>query len=221
MVSITSLLDFLMSLLRDEDAAQEFERDPQGVLARNGLDGVCGQDVRDVTPMLADHDGVSHRSHDDDGGGYSTRSYYGKGDDDDPVRAIQYVKNNYEVDNDVVVNNSYNTYNDYDLTYVDDSNTIIDDRDTVVLGDYEDNSTTENTIIEDSFNEDNDGVDNKGGTIDDSIVAGEDVEDSGNEETNVEIEDSFQDNSEDNDTEIDDSVIAGEDVEVETTEEAA
>jgi hypothetical protein len=51
-VFITALLDFLMSLLRDEEAAQEFERDPQGVLARNGLDSVSGQDIRDVTPCV-------------------------------------------------------------------------------------------------------------------------------------------------------------------------
>ena len=222
-VFITALLDFLMSLLRDEEAAQEFERDPQGVLARNGLDSVSGQDIRDVTPMLADHDGVRYRSDDDDG--HSARSYYGKGDDDDPVRAIHYVKNHYEADNDVVVNNSYNTYNDYDLTYVDDSNTIIDDRDTTIIGDdvhYEDNSTTEHTIVEDSFNEDNDGVDNKGGTIDDSVVAGDDIEDSLNEDNDVDVEDSF---NEDNDkTSVEDSFNEDNDetsVEIGAAEEAA
>jgi hypothetical protein len=72
----------------------------------------------------------------------------------------------------------------------------------------EDNSTT-TTVINDSFkedndvfyanrsfNEDNDGVDNAGGYIRDSIVAGDDVEDSGNSETDVEIDESFNtDNS--------------------------
>jgi hypothetical protein len=204
---LSSLLDFLMSLLRDEDAAQEFERDPQGVLARNGLDGVSGQDVRDVTPMLADHDGVSARHYGSDGGGsgHASRSHHSSSDDD-PVREIHAIKNNYVVDNGVVVNNSYNTYNDYDLTYTDDSNTIIDDRDTTITGDdvhYEDNSTTKHTIVEDSFNQDNDGVDNKGGTIDDSIVAGDDVENSGNQDNDTEVTDSF---NEDNDTvTVDDS----------------
>ena len=208
MVSLSSLLDFLMSLLRDEDAAQEFERDPQGVLARNGLDGVCGQDVRDVAPMLADQDGVSarHYGSDSGGSGHASRSHRSSSSDDDPVREIHAIKNNYVVDNDVVVNNSYNTYNDYDLTYTDDSNTIIDDRDTTITGDnvhYEDNSTTEHTIVEDSFNEDNDGVDNKGGTIDDSIVAGDDVENSGNQDNDTEVTDSY---NEDNDTvTVDDS----------------
>lgn len=243
MVSITSLLDFLMSLLRDEDAAQEFERDPQGVLARHGLDGACGQDVRDVTPMLADHHGVRHRSN-DDGDSYSGRSHYGTGDDD-PVRAIHYVKKHYEADRDVVVNNTYNNNNNYDITYLDDSNTIIDDRDTTIIGDdvhYQDNSTTEHTIVDDSFNEDNDGVDNKGGTIDDSIVAGDDVANSGNQDNDTEVTDSYnedndttviddsfnQDNDQDNDTAvIDDSFNEtnedndGTDVDVDATENAA
>ncbi len=68
-------------------------------------------------------------------------------------------------------------------------------------------------INEDSFNEDNDGVDNDG-KIEDSIVAGRDVRDSGNQDNDVNIRDSFnednditvirdsfnQDNDQDNDT---------------------
>src|SRR5918997_4579572 len=91
----------------------------------------------------------------------------------------------------------------------------------------EDNSTT-TTVIKDSFkedndvfyanrsfNQDNDGVDNAGGYISDSIVAGDDVEDSGNSDDDVRIDDSFNtdyreykiDNSDDDvyNTEIEDS----------------
>ncbi|MGH3914504.1 MAG: IniB N-terminal domain-containing protein, partial [Pseudonocardiaceae bacterium] len=34
MLTVDSLLDFLLNLLRDEAAQAEFERDPEGALAR-------------------------------------------------------------------------------------------------------------------------------------------------------------------------------------------
>jgi hypothetical protein len=50
-------------------------------------------------------------------------------------------------------------------------------------------------MIEDSFNEDNDGVDNKGGRIDDSAVAGEDIEDSFTDDDTAVIDSYKADNS--------------------------
>lgn len=77
MPSLSSLIDFLLGLLRDEEAQEEFARDPQGVLARHDLGGVTAQDIHDVTPMLADCDGVSYRGSagSDHGGGYSSRDH--------------------------------------------------------------------------------------------------------------------------------------------------
>ncbi len=191
MLSVSSLIDFLMNLLRSEAAQIEFVADPHGTLARHGLDGLCGQDVRDVHPLLADHAAV-HVKHD----GYDQPRYH----DDDPVREISHITEHYEVRN-VVVNES----DEYNFTYVDDRDTIInvDDRDTTIVADgdvtIEDSFNEDNsvTVIEDSFNEDNDGVDNKGGTIDDSVVAGEDIEDSLNSEDDTVVDGSFNtDNSE-------------------------
>ena len=58
MLSLSSLIEFLLDLLRDEATQAEFARDPQAMLAAHGLAGVTAQDIRDAQPMLADVDGV-------------------------------------------------------------------------------------------------------------------------------------------------------------------
>lgn len=203
MLAVSSLIDFLMNLLRDEAAQAEFERDPQGVLARAGLDDLCGQDVRDAMPILADHHAVHAKS----GAHYTGSSHHG---DDDPVRQIVHIKEHYEVNQAVVVNES----NAYNYTYIDDRDTIvaIDDRDTTTItadgdvtidGSFNQDTDVSVTQIEDSFNQDNDGVDNKGGVIDDSVVAGDDINDSLNKTDNsTNVDDSF---NTDNSTDVDGS----------------
>lgn len=182
MLTVSSLIDFLLSLLRDEEAKAEFAVDPHGMLDRHGLGHLSAQDVRDVAPMVADHGSV-HVKH----AVQNSASYHG----DDPVQAISHITRHYDVTH-VTVDES----REYNLTYVDDRDTVvqIDDRDKTINVDDRDttsiqadgdvnidnsfNQDTDVTMIEDSFNEDNDGVDNKGGKIDDSAVTGEDIEDS-------------------------------------------
>jgi hypothetical protein len=197
MLSISSLVEFLLGLLRDDQVQADFARDPQATLAAHGLSGVTAQDIRDVRPLLADHHGVrscgdgddrgGHRSHDGGGhrSGYEQAAHHPRpGHDgsahDDPVREIHHVTQNYEVDRSVVVKNTtheYNEYNTYEFNHYDNS---------VQAGDGA-------TVIKDSFNQDNDGVDNKGGVIDDSVVGGGNVADSGNSTEVTAIEDSFND----------------------------
>jgi hypothetical protein len=194
-LDVSSLIEFLMNLLRDPAAQAEFNQDPQGVLARHGLNNLCGQDVRDVAPLVADHEDVYVKD-----GGYRPSPSYG---DDDPVREISHITKHYEVKN-VVVDDS----DEYNFSYVDDRDTIVnvDDRDSTAIhadGDVtiEDSFNQDNdvNVIEDSFNQDNDGVDNKGGTIDDSVAAGDDINDSLNSDDDVKVDDSFNtDNSETN-----------------------
>ena len=50
----TTLLDFILELLRNPSAAAEFNADPQGALASAGLQDVTPDDVHAVLPMLAD-----------------------------------------------------------------------------------------------------------------------------------------------------------------------
>jgi hypothetical protein len=202
MLTVSSLIDFLMNLLRDEAAQAEFERDPQGTLAKAGLDNLCGQDVRDVYPMLADHPAVHAKA----GAAASAHSSMGAhhgglhGGHDDPVRAINYVTEHHEV-HETVVHESP-TYN---VSYIDDRDTItnVDDRDTTSIhadGDVtvKDSFNQDNdvNVVQDSFNQDNDGIDNKGGTIDHSVAAGDDIHDSLNSHHDTTVDDSFNtDNS--------------------------
>lgn len=212
MLSVSSLIEFLMNLLRDKDAQAEFVGDPEGMLARYGLEGLCGQDVRDVAPMVADHAAVHVNN-----SGYHSLSDH----DDDPVRQIKHITEHYEVKNTVV-----NPADEYNYTYVDDRDTNVslnvDDRDTIVNVDDRDttsiqadgdvtinesfNQDNDVNVIEDSFNQDNDGVDNKGGTIDDSVVAGDDIDDSLNSEEETTVTDSYNDNTETNVDVSDDDV---------------
>lgn len=187
MLSVSSLIEFLLSLLRSETAQAEFVADPEGMLARHGLNGLCGQDVRDVAPMVADHAAV----HAKDPGSHDHGGRHGP---DDPVGEIRHITEHYEVNN-VVVHES----DQYNLHYVDDRDTIVtvDDRDTTTIhadGDVtitdsfnEDNDVT---VVHDSFNQDNDGVDNKDGTINNSATAGDDIDDSFNSNDTT-IDDSF------------------------------
>ncbi|SJN27319.1 hypothetical protein FM104_05510 [Microbacterium esteraromaticum] len=58
-----ALVAFIMSLLRDPDAAEEFVAAPQAMLAGNGLQGVCMADVAAVRPVVVDHPRVVHHEH--------------------------------------------------------------------------------------------------------------------------------------------------------------
>ena len=69
------------------------------------LNQVCGQDVRDVGPLLADASGVS---------GTGRHGLHPGGDD--PVQGIKYLTRHYTVEKDV-------TNNHYDINYVDDRDT--------------------------------------------------------------------------------------------------
>jgi hypothetical protein len=163
--TISSLIEFLMALLGDEELQADFHADPEGVLDRYGLDSTCGEDIRDAVPMVADQVGVH-------GVG---RPHFAGGDD--PVAEISVLTEHYDV-------TIRPTTNEYSIYYVDDRDIVItvDDRDTVSIHSEGDltitdsfNSDNDITVITDSFNQDNDGVDNKGGSIDDSVVTGDDM----------------------------------------------
>ena len=51
---VTTLLDFILDLLRDPAKAQAFNEDPHAALASAGLTGVTPHDVNAVLPMVAD-----------------------------------------------------------------------------------------------------------------------------------------------------------------------
>lgn len=137
MASMSDLIDFLMSLMRDEKTKAEFDRDPNATLSDKGLGDVTTQDVRDAQLIMADDGAARPRPGSSDG----SRS-------NDPVQEIRHTTNTFEIDQRHVT--------------VDQTVIGIDDRDTTVIDSFnsadevtaiQDNDTIDVTNVEDSFNE--------------------------------------------------------------------
>ncbi|WP_281445827.1 IniB N-terminal domain-containing protein, partial [Paenarthrobacter nicotinovorans] len=56
------LVQFLMSLFNDPDAAEDFVRDPEAALAAAGLRDVSSADVDAVRPVVLDYAPINARS---------------------------------------------------------------------------------------------------------------------------------------------------------------
>ena len=91
----SSLLEFIMNLLRDPRAADEFNADPDAALASAGLSNVCSDDVDAIMPVIMDYAPVGSGSsfdreyntggnHGGNSGDWSSdNSGWGHGRDDD------------------------------------------------------------------------------------------------------------------------------------------
>lgn len=55
LTAATSMLDFILNLLKDPQAQAEFCASPEHVLAANGLTGVCAADIHEVLPLVTDN----------------------------------------------------------------------------------------------------------------------------------------------------------------------
>lgn len=53
-----ALIAFILSLLRDPDAAEDFVAHPQSTMDGHGLGGVCRADLQAVAPVIIDHPSV-------------------------------------------------------------------------------------------------------------------------------------------------------------------
>jgi len=134
-MTMQEVIDFLLDLLRNEDTQAEFERDPEGVLADRGLEGVTAQDVRDARLVLADSGGARPVGDDPPPGG------------NDPIREIRFTEENFAAEPAAPPEPAAP-----DLIEQTTSIIAIDDRDTVVIQ----NTTTSDddiTVIEGSFND--------------------------------------------------------------------
>lgn len=144
MSSMSALIDFLVSLMRSDDAQTAFEQDPEGTLARNGLEGVTSQDVRDARLVMCDSGGARPQST-----GTSAARH------DDPVREIRHTTQNFEVDK----NYNYDVDQTFNLINIDDRDTTIEDsfnsndNNDIRTVAIQDNSRDTNIEIEDSFND--------------------------------------------------------------------
>ena len=137
---LSSLIDFLMNLLKDDDAKKAFDENPDSELKKAGLNGVTGQDVRDARLIMADSGGVRAR-------GEERSSSH----DDDPVREIHHTTREYVVEKPVTNIEQNISIDDRDVTIIDDSFNSDDDTEVNSVA-IQDNDT--NVVqVKDSFNE--------------------------------------------------------------------
>ena len=84
-----SLLDWIMDLLRNDEAREAFSSNPQAALQSAGFSQVCGEDVADARTFVADTPGVQ-----------LVEDAFLPQDTDDAADNIRYIINNYYYDND-------------------------------------------------------------------------------------------------------------------------
>ena len=53
-----SIIEFILSLLRDPAALEELKKDPEAALLKNKVSGICAEDVRTVAPVVYDRPDV-------------------------------------------------------------------------------------------------------------------------------------------------------------------
>jgi hypothetical protein len=143
-LAFSDIIDFLLRLLSDEATRVQFDQDPQGTLARAGLQGVTGQDIRDARLQLADSGAVSAT---DDAAG----ARYPHGDD--PVHEIGYTTAHYAAHEDMHHEAAHHADTGGSNTFL-----TVDDRDTLFFQSISDDdiTVTDNSVhVTDSFDEDN------------------------------------------------------------------
>jgi hypothetical protein len=143
MLAFSEIIDFLLNLMRDETARAEFEQDPQGTLARAGLQGVTGQDISDARLLLADSGAV--RATGGDGGTTAGQSSYQ--DDADPVRQINHTTQQFQAQDSGAADGGSGGG---ELNLLQQSSPSIDDRDSFFFQTF--NSDDDVTLVNDSFN---------------------------------------------------------------------
>lgn len=207
-----ALIAFILSLLHDPEAAEDFAANPEPAMHGAGLQGACLADVRAVAPVVVDHPAVTPRP-----------PYPDPDPNPNPPEPV-----------DPVIREIVNLVNQF--TTVDARSTIVDqsvnqniwteggdvtqlfDQEAVVASGDESvaagndasivNSDTDittgdvsigNDEYNDSFNEDNSDTT----SVDDSFQDNSTNDDS----TDATVEDSVQDNSTDVDVDVDDSTV--------------
>lgn len=171
-----ALIEFILSLLRDPEAAAEFEQDPEGTLAANGLSDICADDVRAVAPVVVErHDVHPHPN----------PHPHPPGPKPTPVEEINTITQTFTIDNRAtIVDQSVNQ----NIWANGDVNQIFDNEAIVNSGDY--GAAAGETASVD--------------TSDTDIETGDIA--IGNETTDVDIDGSFNDESTNTDTETDTTV---------------
>jgi len=137
MSNITStLLDFILSLLKDPAQAQAFNEHPEQALDDAGLSDVCGADVQAIMPMLSDYApaGVSpfHSSYAPSHGKHDSYDKHHQGRDSyqhapehqggyQAIEHIKYVQQNFSYTSTHTVDFSHSVWGDQYNVWADDS----------------------------------------------------------------------------------------------------
>ncbi|NYJ05484.1 IniB N-terminal domain-containing protein [Petropleomorpha daqingensis] len=134
MSNITStLLDFILSLLKDPQQAQAFNEHPEQALHDAGLSDVCGADVQAIMPMLSDYAPAGVSPYHAHSSGYSPsyskhnqgRDNYQHGPEHDggyqAIEHIKYVQQNYSYSHTQVLDFSHSVWGDQYNVWAEDS----------------------------------------------------------------------------------------------------
>lgn len=204
-----ALIDFIMSLLRDPSAMEEFDAEPQAMLARNGLSDACVEDVRAVAPVIIDHPAVQPTP--------PPPPAPPKPYPSDVVKEIKTITNHLTIDNrSTIVDQSVNQNiwtDGGDVTQIFDNEAVVASGDeAVAAGDDADvdNSETDIETGDIAIGNETTDVDIDGSFNDESTNTETDID--------VEAEDSFNDQSTNTDVavEVDDSFNYEEETSVDT-----
>ncbi|CCH85519.1 conserved protein of unknown function [Modestobacter italicus] len=180
----SSLLDFILDLLRDPTTAAEFQADPEQALADAGLADVCPADVHAVMPMLADFAPVGvgaaglahaaapagHAAHTPSGVSDATAPAHPQVDPDgstDPrpsaeapaVEQLRYIQNTYTYTSTTTIDASHSVWAGEDVYQVFGEDVVLATGGSVAAGDdvdrvAVDNSTDNSVDVDGSFNTD-------------------------------------------------------------------
>ncbi|WP_156934842.1 IniB N-terminal domain-containing protein [Pseudonocardia spinosispora] len=137
MTASTSLLDWILSLLRDPDARADFQADPSGYAADHGFDGLTSADVHDALCLIADNGSASydHKSFNDHNHvHYPPPPPHEHSHHDAPHYLNHYITNNYTTveDHSTDIDNSVHQNID---THGGDFDQVIDNDPVVASGD--------------------------------------------------------------------------------------
>src|ERR1044072_6110513 len=116
MAALSDIVNFLMSMMRNDKTKADFAKDPHGTLAGHGLQDVSGQDVQDAQLMMCDGGSMQPKPGHGGGGGGG-----GGGRPDDPGRAIQHGTNNYTVTE--IDESSHTSIGEINVLNIDDRDT--------------------------------------------------------------------------------------------------
>lgn len=210
-----ALIEFILSLLGDPAAAADFAADPDSSLARAGLTGVGGADVRSVVPVVIDHPSIVERPVVIINPGVS---YPPSIHQPEVVRQITTLMNSYTIDArttivDQSVNQSIWTEGG-DVTQLFDQEAVLATGDQAVAagddamvdnsqtdlqtGDIAVGNTTTDVVVENSFNDQSVAVD----TVSEADTNESHNDASSSTTTTTEVDNSF---NQDTDVDVDDS----------------